>query len=143
MWVLAGPGRLPASEADAGAARAASLLVTVAFFTGLASFIYEISWIRMLSLVLGASTHSFELMLSTFILGLALGGLAVRRRIDRLAQPARTLGWVQLAMGLFALATLPLYDVSFNVMEWLMRGLARNEVGYLLFNLTGQGLSVV
>jgi len=143
VWVLAGPARLPAIEADAGAARAASLLVTVAFFTGLASFIYEISWIRMLSLVLGASTHSFELMLSTFILGLALGGLAVRRRIDRLAQPARVLGWVQLAMGLLALATLPLYDVSFNVMEWLMRGLARNEVGYLLFNLSGQGLSAL
>jgi len=48
----------------------------VAFFTGMASFIYEIGWIRMLSLVLGASTHSFELMLAAFIFGLALGGLA-------------------------------------------------------------------
>jgi len=143
VWVLARPVRHTPVEPVSGALRAAPLLLTVAFLTGLASFVYEISWIRMLSLVLGASTHSFELMLSTFILGLALGGLAVRRRIDRLAQPARTLGWVQLAMGLFALATLPLYDVSFNVMEWLMRGLARNEVGYLLFNLTGQGLSAL
>ena len=54
----------------------------------------------MLSLVLGASTHSFELMLSTFILGLALGGLAVRRLVDRAASPERLLGWVQVAMGL-------------------------------------------
>ena len=66
-----------------------SLLLAVAFFTGLASFVYEIGWIRMLSLVLGASTHSFELMLATFILGLALGGLAVRRRVDARAAPER------------------------------------------------------
>ena len=39
--------------------------------TGAASFLYEIGWIRMLSLVLGSSTHSFELMLSAFIFGLA------------------------------------------------------------------------
>ena len=44
----------------------------MAFFTGLSSFIYEVGWIRMLSLVLGASTYSFELMLASFILGLAL-----------------------------------------------------------------------
>ena len=33
----------------------------------------------MLSLVLGSSTHAFELMLSAFILGLALGGFFIRR----------------------------------------------------------------
>src|SRR2546430_2431937 len=62
-------------------------LLAVAFLTGLASFVYEIVWVRMLSLVLGSSTHSFELMLATFILGLALGGLAVRRHVDGGASP--------------------------------------------------------
>ena len=123
--------------------RPATLLLTVALLTGLASFIYEICWIRMLSLVLGASTHSFELMLSTFILGLALGGLAVRRVVDATASPERLLGWVQVAMGLAALATLPVYDRSFELMEYLMKGLARTEAGYLLFNLSGQGISAL
>jgi len=121
-------------------APAARLLLAVAFFTGLASFIYEICWIRMLSLVLGASTHSFELMLSTFILGLALGGLAVRRRIDSSASPERLLGAVQVAMGLLALATLPVYDWSFELMETLMSGIARTPSGYALFNLSGQAI---
>ena len=40
------------------------LLLGVAFGTAVASFAYEIAWIRMLSLVLGTATHSFELMLS-------------------------------------------------------------------------------
>src|SRR5436190_9026436 len=95
--------------ASAPRERSTDLLMAVAFLTGLASFIYEIGWIRMLSLVLGTSTHSFELMLATFIAGLAIGGLAIRRRIDRLSEPLRALALVQVAMGLAALATLPLY----------------------------------
>jgi predicted membrane-bound spermidine synthase len=134
----------PLAPAPDGAyPEAARLLLSVALLTGLASFIYEISWIRMLSLVLGASTHSFELMLSTFILGLALGGLAVRRRVDTVANPERLLGLVQVAMGLAALATLPVYDLSFGLMEALMKGLARTDAGYLLFNLAGQGVSAL
>jgi spermidine synthase len=115
----------------------------VAFFTGLASFVYEIVWIRMLSLVLGASTHSFELMLSTFILGLALGGLAVRRRVDASRSPERLLGWVQVVMGLLALATLPLYNLTFDLMAALMQGLARTDTGYFFFNLSGQALAAL
>src|SRR5918992_137886 len=138
VWLLARPARhrplRPSPEAESAAL---PLLLGVAFFTGLASFVYEISWIRMLSLVLGASTHAFELMLATFIFGLALGGLAVRARVDRTASPERLLAWVQLAMGLAAAATLPVYDLTFSLMEALLRGLARSETGYLLFNLSG------
>ncbi len=136
----AAPVQAQAAGADP---RPARLLLAIALFTGLASFVYEICWIRMLSLVLGASTHAFELMLSTFILGLALGGLAVRRLVDSTANPERLLGWVQIAMGLAALATLPVYDRSFELMETLMQGLARTETGYLFFNLAGQGVSAL
>src|SRR4029079_1568283 len=58
------------------------LLLAVSFGTALSSFIYEIGCIRMLALVLGSATHSFELMLSAFIFGLACGALWVRRRAD-------------------------------------------------------------
>jgi predicted membrane-bound spermidine synthase len=143
VWLLARPLRAGALQARAGGAPAAATLLALAFLTGLASFVYEIGWIRMLSLVLGASTHSFELMLSTFILGLALGGLAVRRRVDRTASPERLLGWVQVAMGLAALLTLPVYDRSFELMEFLMRGLQRNDAGYVLFNLSGQAVAAL
>ncbi|MBI1943317.1 MAG: spermidine synthase [Betaproteobacteria bacterium] len=143
--LLARPARHPAMQKTLPGEQgeAVSLLLAVAFLTGLASFVYEICWIRMLSLVLGASTHSFELMLSVFILGLALGGLAVRRLVDAAPSAERLLGSVQVAMGLLALATLPVYDRSFELMEFLMQGLARTEAGYLFFNLTGQGISAL
>ena len=70
-----------------------ALLLLISLFTGLSSFMYEMGWIRMLSLVLGSSTHSFELMLAAFILGLALGGWWLRNRIDHLKKP-HTVSWL-------------------------------------------------
>src|SRR5258708_16115647 len=82
VWLLAGGTEQPMrARPDAGrgseAAAALRLFLAVALLTGAASFAFEIGWIRMLSLVLGSSTHSFELMLSAFILGLACVGYCV------------------------------------------------------------------
>lgn len=118
------------------------ILLLVALFTGTASFIYEIGWIRMLSMVLGSSTHSFELMLSAFILGLALGGFWIRRRIDKLKNPVRFLAVVQIAMGILALSTLSVYGSTFNVMQWVLKVLPKTEIGYLLFNLSSHGIAM-
>lgn len=111
------------------------LLLIVALLTGMASFIYEIGWIRMLSLVLGSSTHAFELMLSAFIFGLAFGGLWIRRRIDQLRDTIRFLGFVQIIMGLFAMSTLLVYSHSFEFMQWILKVLSKTEAAYLVFNL--------
>ena len=111
------------------------LLIGTSFATALSSFIYEIGWIRMLSLVLGSATHSFELMLSAFILGLALGALWIGRRVDAAADSMRTLARVQLAMGALAIATLPVYLASFGWMASFMSAFARTSEGYLAFSL--------
>jgi spermidine synthase len=134
-------GEAPA-PANAGGVEASRLLLAVALLTGLSSFMYEIGWIRMLSLVLGASTHAFELMLSAFILGLALGGFWIRRAIDRAGDTVRLLALVQLAMGVAALATLPTYDATFEVMRWAMGALQRNGDGYAAFNVLSHGIAL-
>ena len=113
----------------------ARLLLIVAFGTAIASFIYEISWIRMLSLLLGSATHSFELMLSAFILGLALGARWIRSRADTFADPVRALGIVQCVMGLAALATIPLYLAGFQWTAALITALKLNDGGYDLFTI--------
>jgi spermidine synthase len=118
-------------------------LLATACLTGLSSFIYEIVWIRMLSLVLGASTHAFELMLASFILGLAIGGYWIRERIDRLGDPVRFLAMVQIAMGVAALATVTLYNGSFDLMAWLLSSVSRNNGGFLLFNVASSAIALM
>ena len=122
--------------------RTQGLLLAVSAGTAIASFLYEIDWIRMLSLVLGSATHSFELMLSAFILGLALGSLWISRRADTFASPLRALGLIQVAMGLCALGTLYAYGSSFHWMSWLITALTKTEAGYQGFTVARYAISM-
>jgi predicted membrane-bound spermidine synthase len=133
----------PAPIAAMGGEVTARFLLTVAFFTGASSFVYEIGWIRMLSLVLGSATHSFELMLSAFVLGLALGGLWIRTRIDTSPNPGALLGVIQIVMGAAALATVPLHSLSFDVVAWAVQTLPKTDAGYALFNIMRYGIASV
>jgi predicted membrane-bound spermidine synthase len=147
---LAVEGRGTATSALPGASPVVSeelpmlwrVLLIVAAGTALSSFVYEIAWVRMLSLVLGSATHSFELMLSAFILGLSLGAFWVRTRADRFRDPMRALGLTQWAMGGLAIATLSLYLASFDWMASLITGLDQNEDGYRLFTFAKYGIAL-
>ena len=130
-----------AAPADRAGARFLTLFLAASFVTGAASFIYEVSWIRMLTLVLGSTFHAFELMLSAFITGLALGSLAMRRHIDRIANPLVAAAWIQVGMGVLAVLTLPVYAQSFEWMGALVRTLPKDAGGYALFNLASHGIA--
>jgi predicted membrane-bound spermidine synthase len=144
VWVLtkrmgSAPEAHPrsAGEAGAGAGRLATGIAILAFVTGGASFIYEIAWIRMLTMGLGASTHAFEVMLSAFILGMSLGGLALALRPPR---EGRDVGWlaaILVAKGLFAVLALGAYGSALDFIGWTMAGLKGTEQGYALLNVSG------
>ncbi|HUF20740.1 MAG TPA: methyltransferase domain-containing protein, partial [Burkholderiales bacterium] len=126
---------------DTRSAEAGRWLLGLTFLSAFASFLYEIAWIRMLTLVQGASTHAFETMLSAFILGIALGGLWIRKRVERYASPLMVLARVQVLMGLAALATLPAYHLGFDVMAYAMANLPRTGLGYAGYTLAGYLIS--
>lgn len=119
------------------------LILLAAGLTGAASFVYEITWIRMLSLALGTTIHSFELMLASFILGIALGGLWLKNRADRLVSPLQTAGWIQVWMGIAALASMFVYANAFEWVGWLMKVIVRSAEGYGLFNLASAGIALL
>ncbi|MGE8209253.1 MAG: fused MFS/spermidine synthase [Stenotrophomonas rhizophila] len=118
-------------------------VLIVAGLTGASSFIYEITWVRMLSLALGTTIHAFELMLASFIAGIAFGGLWLRSRADRLTSPLATAGWVQIWMGLAALASMFVYANAFEWVGWLMRVIVRSAEGYGLYNVASGIISLL
>ncbi|MDG2516873.1 spermine synthase [Lysobacter soli] len=111
------------------------LILIAAAITGLTSFVYEITWVRMLSLALGTTIHAFELMLAAFISGIAFGGLWLSRNAHRIHSPLKTVGWVQIWMGVAALASMFVYANAFEWVGWLMRVITRTSEGYSLYNL--------
>src|SRR5262249_2704453 len=82
-----------------------------------------------------------ETMLSAFILGLALGGLWIRRRIERYPSPLSALARVQILMGIAAMATLPAYNYAFDVFASALATLPRTGAGYLGYNVVGYAIS--
>jgi spermidine synthase len=114
-----------------------------AFVTGAASFMYELGWIRMLSLVVGSSTHSFELMLSAFIFGLAFGGLYVRKRIERIGDPERYLAAIMITMGALAALTVPACNLMYDFMAWALGTFTHTSGGYVAFNAVSQSIAML
>lgn len=118
-------------------------LLLIAALSSACSFVYEIVWVRLLNQALGSTLHSFELMLCAFILGLALGGAAVRGLAARIGDARRWAGAMQVAMGTAALLSLPLLARSFEWVGWLMQALARNDQGYALYLLGSALIAVI
>jgi len=87
------------------AVRAALLGVALSGFT---SMLYQVTWIRLLSLVLGASTYAFTLILTAFILGIGLGSFWLMTRKGR-GDLLRLFAWLQVALVASVCVALPLY----------------------------------
>jgi spermidine synthase len=119
-----------------------TLFLWLSLFTGLASFVYEIGWIRLLSLLLGASTHSFDIMVSAFVLGLACGGLFAKYLLRKTTHVIHLLAVAQILMGLFALCSIYFYEPAFHAMQHSREFLDKTEQGYLWFSLMKYGLSL-
>ncbi|MGK5090502.1 fused MFS/spermidine synthase [Deltaproteobacteria bacterium TL4] len=93
------------------------LWLVTSFLTGFSSFLYEIGWIRLLSMMLGSSTHSFDIMVSAFIFGIAGGAFFVKRLLTRATNTAFLLGIVQVCMGLCAIISIYLYAPFFKIVN--------------------------
>jgi len=86
----------------------AVVLVTIAV-SGFVAMVYEVAWIRLLTLVLGASTYSFSLMVATFIFGIGLGSFLLSFKRRETGYDA-IFGATELGLGLSVLAMLPLVE---------------------------------
>src|SRR5690606_12345582 len=141
------PAAAPAPAQDEPAADPARagfyrMMLLAALLTGATSFVYEIGWVRMLNQSLGTTVHSFELMLAAFILGLAFGGLWVRRRSRAVQDPASYAGYAQVFKGLMALLSIPVFAQSFQWVGLLVNSLPKTETGYTLFTLGRGGIAL-
>ena len=131
------------AQYSSGSYKLSRLILVAAFVTGVGSFIYEIIWIRMLSLLLGSSLHNFEIMLSAFITGLAIGGWIVRRYADGSVDPLRLLGNIQVVMGIFALWSLFAFPLFYEVLNDTIPRIPKDDDGYTLFISLGLALSFI
>ena len=113
----------------------------IAGITGLTSFIYEIVWIRLLSLLMGSSSHSFDQMLSAFILGLAIGSAVSGKLLKK--DSLIVLSMAQIFMAFFALCTLYFHKPFWEMMNEANQIFNPTNDGYVCWSLFKYALSVL
>ena len=96
----------------ANARRARHALFGLIFvLSGAAGLVYELVWVRDLYEVFGSTIHSVTTVVAAYMGGLGLGAWLLGWRADALTRPARLYGVLELAIGLFGLAS-----------PWALRG---------------------
>jgi spermidine synthase len=71
--------------------------------SGSCGLVYEILWMKMLTLVIGNTVFSTTTVLTAFMGGLALGSFLAGRFIDKIKDPLRTYGILEGGIGAYAL----------------------------------------
>src|SRR5207302_3523969 len=91
-----------ASCMRSSAARAFAFLF---FLSGATGLVYELLWVRLLYQGFGSTIQSVTTVVAAYMGGLGLGALLLGRRADRHPRPAALYGWLELAIGAFAVAS--------------------------------------
>ncbi|HEX5066248.1 MAG TPA: fused MFS/spermidine synthase [Myxococcota bacterium] len=79
-------------------------LIHVLFLvSGATALVYQVTWLRNLSLVFGASFEATSIVLAAFMAGLSAGGFAFARRAERVDRAFALYGLLELGVAAFAL----------------------------------------
>jgi spermidine synthase len=92
--------------------------------SGFISLAFEVIWFRALIQIFGSTTYSFSAMLGVFLIGLALGSLAISLFADRLRQPAVIFGAAAILTGIYTLMSLYWFTA---MPEFLLKNLMLEE----------------
>lgn len=97
---------------------AASVVVWAYLFTGMSGLALEVAWTRAVVLFAPNSVYAFTVILTVFLLGIALGSVAMASFEKRIERPALVFGGLQCGVGLIAALTpygLSLFGLEFFV----------------------------
>lgn len=95
-----------------------NLLVAVLFFaSGSLALVYQVAWVRMLTLQLGSTSLAVSTVLTMFMGGLALGARAAGARADSLVRPLRTYGVLEVVLAAYAGASPWLFPAVFPLFD--------------------------
>ncbi|MFN0152582.1 MAG: fused MFS/spermidine synthase [bacterium] len=84
-------------------------LLALIAISGFAALLLEVSWTRVLTLVIGSSVISFAMVLAFYLLGIAGGSALIASRLSRLARPLVVFAYLEIALALLVLSHLYLF----------------------------------
>jgi spermidine synthase len=108
-----------------------STAVFCLLISGMAGLVYEIVWARYLALFLGHTSYAVVAVLVAFMGGLALGNVWFGARADRSNRPLALYAWLEIGIGLYALAFPSYYELCHHAYVALARSWHPGSTGLL------------
>jgi spermidine synthase len=102
------------------------LVLALFFCSGATALVYEVVWSKFLSQMFGSTIYAQTVVLAAFMGGLALGNKLFGRWADRLQQPVRAYGYLEIAIGLYAFCFPILDSVADSVFVSVGSGIAQH-----------------
>src|SRR5207244_3059707 len=82
------------------------LLCSLFFISGFSALIYQVVWQRLLTLYYGVGPISTAIVISAFLCGIGVGGLAGGRIVESIAKRVSVYVAIELAIGVFGFASI-------------------------------------
>ena len=115
--------RRASEQGDEGSVRWTDVLIGGAFFlSGVASLIHEVTWTRLLRLVMGNTTLSITTVLCVFMAGLALGSYVGGQIADRRRDVLRLFAILEGAIGLYCFMLPWMVGVGEPIYQFVYQG---------------------
>jgi len=136
----------PSAKADANSYPAwwTRLLLVLLGMAGLTGMAYEVLWTRVLTFLTGTTTYAFTIMLTTYLCGLAAGGMATAWFTDRSKRLLEVLAALQTLLGLSVLATLAFTPVILKSLNnFIFQGNAMRFSDFTSFLALEAGVSLI
>src|ERR1043166_5556763 len=85
------------------------MILALFFCSGATALVYEVVWSKFLSQMFGSTVYAQTVVLAVFMGGLALGNRLFGKWADGLQQPVRAYGYLEIAIGIYAVC-FPILD---------------------------------
>ena len=96
--------------------------------SGACGLVYEVVWSRVMTQIFGSTVLAVGTVLAAFMSGLALGSYLLGKKADRSPSPLRFYAYLELGVGLTALASMALMDRADTLYLALYRVLGESDV---------------
>lgn len=113
------------------------------FLSGAAALIYQVVWVRSLTLVFGGSHLAVTAVLSIFMAGLALGGHVIGKYADAARNPLRLYGYMELGIALFAVIFIGIMKVYPPIYIFMAQGKENSHLYLLLIRMFFSVLALI
>jgi len=80
-------------------------ILVLFILSGFCGLVYQVAWLRMLTLTFGSTVYAVSTLLTAFMGGLALGSAGIGRLTPRIRRPLLVYGLLELAIGVYGLFT--------------------------------------